>query len=214
MSDDLIEQLPDLLPRLRRFAIGLSGSRDSGDDLLQAACERALSRRHQWTSGTRLDSWMYRIIQTLWIDELRRRKRQGETVEAEILEYLPAAEGRNEAETKVLKLMVMASRIGRPVLTPPGVPADRIAALRAAFDAAVSSKAFLAEAKKRRLEINPVSGIEVQKIVKQILATPPELAKLARAAVTKGKVFKCTALVKNKKMCRTKKKKKKSKKSS
>ena len=99
MSDDLTEQLPDLLPRLRRFAIGLSGSRDGGDELLQAACERALSRRHQWTSGTRLDSWMYRIIQTLWIDELRRRKRQGDTVEAEILEYLPAAEGRDEAET-------------------------------------------------------------------------------------------------------------------
>jgi len=123
--------------------------------------------------------------------------------------------GRNEAETKVLKLMVMASRIGRPTLTPPGVPADRIAALRAAFDAVVSSKEFIAEAKKRRLEINPVSGIEVQQVVKEILATPPELAKLARAAVTKGKVFKCTALVKDKKMCRTKKsKKKKSKKSS
>jgi tripartite-type tricarboxylate transporter receptor subunit TctC len=117
--------------------------------------------------------------------------------------------GRNEAETKVLKLMVMASRIGRPVLTPPGVPADRVAALRAAFDLAVSSKAFLAEATKRRLEINPVSGIDVQKIVNQILSTPPELAKLARAAVTKGKVFKCKALVKNKKVCRSKKKKKK-----
>lgn len=123
--------------------------------------------------------------------------------------------GRNEAETKVLKLMVMASRIGRPVLTPPGVPADRVAALRAAFDAAVASKEFIAEAKKRRLEINPVSGIEVQKVVNQILATPPNIAKLARAAVTKGKVFKCLDLVKNKKMCRTsKKKKKKGKKSS
>lgn len=120
--------------------------------------------------------------------------------------------GRNEAETKVLKLMVMASRIGRPVLTPPGVPADRVAALRAAFDAAVSSKAFIAEAKKRRLEINPVSGIEVQKVVREILSTPPEIAKLARAAVTEGKVFNCLALVKDKKMCRTKKKKKKKKK--
>ena len=123
--------------------------------------------------------------------------------------------GRNEAETKVLKLMVMASRIGRPVLTTPGVPADRVAALRAAFDAAVTSKEFTAEAKKRRLEINPVSGIEVQQVVNQILATPASVAKLARAAVTKGKVFKCLDLVKNKKMCRTKKKKKKkSKKSS
>ncbi|MDX1482973.1 MAG: hypothetical protein R3229_00715 [Alphaproteobacteria bacterium] len=122
--------------------------------------------------------------------------------------------GRNEAETKVLKLMVMASRIGRPVLTTPGVPADRVAALRAAFDAAVTSDAFLAEAKKRRLEINPVSGVEVQRVVKEILSTPPELAKLARAAVTEGKVFKCAALVKDKKMCRKKKKRKKKKKTS
>lgn len=122
--------------------------------------------------------------------------------------------GRNEAEIKVLKLMTMASRIGRPILTPPGVPADRIAALRAAFDAAVSSKAFLDEAKKRKLEINPVSGVEVQRVVQEILNTPPELARLARAAVTKGKVFKCKALVKDKKMCKRKKKKKKKKKSS
>ncbi|MDH3714150.1 MAG: RNA polymerase sigma factor [Gammaproteobacteria bacterium] len=99
MPDELTEQLPDLLPRLRRFAIGMSGSRDAGDELLQAACERALSRQHQWTPGTRLDSWMYRIIQTLWIDELRRIGRQGETMEAEILEYIPAGDGRHDAET-------------------------------------------------------------------------------------------------------------------
>jgi RNA polymerase sigma-70 factor (ECF subfamily) len=99
VPDELTEQLPDLLPRLRRFAIGVSGSRDAGDELLQAACERALSRRHQWTPGTRLDSWMYRIIQTLWIDELRRIGRQGETMEAEILEYIPAADGRRDTET-------------------------------------------------------------------------------------------------------------------
>jgi RNA polymerase sigma-70 factor (ECF subfamily) len=99
VPDELTELLPGLLPRLRRFAIGISGSRDAGDELLQGACERALSRRHQWTPGTRLDSWMYRIIQTLWIDELRRIGRQGETMEAEILEYIPAADGRHDAET-------------------------------------------------------------------------------------------------------------------
>lgn len=119
--------------------------------------------------------------------------------------------GRNEAETKVLKLMTMASRIGRPTLAPPGVPAARVAALRAAFDAAVSSKAFIAEATKRKLEINPVSGIEVQRVVQEILSTSPEIVALARAAVTKGKVFKCKALVKNKNMCKKKKKKKKKK---
>ncbi|MGY9006664.1 MAG: hypothetical protein ACKVJQ_11360 [Alphaproteobacteria bacterium] len=117
--------------------------------------------------------------------------------------------GQNEAEVRVLKLMTMASRIGRPILTPPGVPAARVAALRAAFDAATSSDAFINEAKRRKLEINPVSGIVVQQVVQQILSTPPDIVKLARAAVTKGAVFKCKALAKNKKMCKKKKKKKK-----
>ena len=120
--------------------------------------------------------------------------------------------GKNEAEVRVLKLMTMASRIGRPILTPPGVPAARGAALRAAFDAATSSDAFINEAKRRKLEINPVSGIVVQQVVQQILSTPDDIVRLARAAVTKGAVFKCKALAKNKKMCKKKKKKKKKKK--
>lgn len=66
-------QLVALLPRLRRFARGLAGSADRADDLVQAACERALARVEQWTPGTRLDSWMYRIVRTIWIDELRAR---------------------------------------------------------------------------------------------------------------------------------------------
>jgi RNA polymerase sigma-70 factor (ECF subfamily) len=66
-------QLVALLPRLRRFARGLTGSADRADDLVQAACERALARMEQWTPGTRLDSWMFRIVRTIWIDELRAR---------------------------------------------------------------------------------------------------------------------------------------------
>lgn len=59
------------MPRLRRFAIGLTSSAHEGDDLVQAACQRALERNEQWQPGTRLDSWMYRIMQTIWLDRLR-----------------------------------------------------------------------------------------------------------------------------------------------
>jgi RNA polymerase sigma-70 factor (ECF subfamily) len=62
------QQLVGLLPRLRRFAIGLSASVDEGDDLTQAACLRALERYEQWEPGTRLDSWVFRIIHTIWLD--------------------------------------------------------------------------------------------------------------------------------------------------
>ena len=57
-----------LLPRLRRFAAGLCGSVHDGDDIVQAACLRALERHYQWEPGTRLDSWMFRIIRNLWLD--------------------------------------------------------------------------------------------------------------------------------------------------
>jgi RNA polymerase sigma-70 factor (ECF subfamily) len=67
------DQLIAVLPRLRRFARGLTGSASEADDLVQAACERALLREHQFQEGTRFDSWMFRIVQTIWIDQLRAR---------------------------------------------------------------------------------------------------------------------------------------------
>jgi RNA polymerase sigma-70 factor (ECF subfamily) len=63
-----------LLPRLRRFALTLAKEPDRADDLVQASCERALTRLGQLREGTRLDSWLYRIIYTRWIDNLRRKK--------------------------------------------------------------------------------------------------------------------------------------------
>ena len=68
------DQLIAVLPRLRRFARGLAGAAAEADDLVQAACERALARAHQFEEGTRFDSWMFRIVQTIWIDQLRARE--------------------------------------------------------------------------------------------------------------------------------------------
>ena len=73
MSVRFSDQLIAVLPRLRRFARGLSGSVADADDLVQAACERALARQHQFQEGTRFDSWMFRIVQTIWIDQVRAR---------------------------------------------------------------------------------------------------------------------------------------------
>jgi len=68
------DELVAVLPRLTSFACRLTGSRDDGADLVQSACQRALEASHQWRPDARLDSWMYRIIQNLWIDRLRRQK--------------------------------------------------------------------------------------------------------------------------------------------
>lgn len=75
------QQLVQLYPRLRRFAIGLSGSVSDGEDLLHAACERALEHVHQWQPGSRFDSWMYRIIQNLRINRLRSERLRGDGLE-------------------------------------------------------------------------------------------------------------------------------------
>jgi len=78
-----------------------------------------------------------------------------------------------------LKLIVSRQVMARPYVAPPGVPADRLQALRAAFDATMKDPAFLAEAKKQELEVRPVSGAEAEVLIKQIYATPPEIVKLA-----------------------------------
>lgn len=95
MSDSFRTELVALLPRLRRFALGLCADPHRADDLVQAACERALARRAQWQEGTRLDSWMYRIVQNLWIDQLRA---PGRTVEPEEQEVETVAEERDWTE--------------------------------------------------------------------------------------------------------------------
>jgi RNA polymerase sigma-70 factor (ECF subfamily) len=83
MSPSFNDQLIAVLPRMRRFARGLTGSAADADDLVQAACERALTRTHQFQEGTRFDSWMFRIVQTIWIDQLRSRNIRKEAHEDE-----------------------------------------------------------------------------------------------------------------------------------
>jgi RNA polymerase sigma-70 factor (ECF subfamily) len=76
MTATLHTDIAKLLPRLRRFARSITFHREDADDLVQAAVERALVRSEQWEAGSRLDSWMFRIIKNAWIDEVRSRIRR------------------------------------------------------------------------------------------------------------------------------------------
>lgn len=69
-------EIAALLPRLRRFARTITYNREDADDLVQVAVERALGRSAQWEAGTRLDSWLFRIMKNAWIDEVRTRIRR------------------------------------------------------------------------------------------------------------------------------------------
>ena len=69
-------ELVSLLPRLRRFGRAITRHREDADDLVQIAIERALMRRGQWQPGTRMLSWMFKIMNNAWIDEVRARTRR------------------------------------------------------------------------------------------------------------------------------------------
>jgi tripartite-type tricarboxylate transporter receptor subunit TctC len=81
---------------------------------------------------------------------------------------------KNPDDHALVKLYsALAAALGRPVITTPGVPAERVQALRTAFDATLKDSAFLAEAKKLRLDLNlQLSGIELEKLANEIIATP------------------------------------------
>jgi RNA polymerase sigma-70 factor (ECF subfamily) len=90
---DFRRNLVILLPRLRRFALALAGSRADAEDLVQSAVERALKAEARWRDGGRLDSWMFKIVQNLWIDQ-RRRGRAPKSDLSEAL-HLVGEDGRD-----------------------------------------------------------------------------------------------------------------------
>jgi len=77
-----------------------------------------------------------------------------------------------------LKLIVSRQTMARPYVAPPGIPADRLAALRAAFEATMKDPAFLAEAKKQDLEVLPVFWRGGRRADPDVYATPAEIVKL------------------------------------
>ena len=90
---------------------------------------------------------------------------------------------QNDEQRKLLELQFTAFELGRPFFVAEGVPADRVNALRRAFDETMKDKELLADAEKQGLEINPSTGEEMQEILERVYATPKELvAKLAEAS--------------------------------
>jgi RNA polymerase sigma-70 factor, ECF subfamily len=107
MGVDIRLQLVTMLPRLRRFAVSLTGNRDRADDLVQGTCERALRSAERWEPGTRLDSWLYRIMQNLWIDEMRKMKTRGQEQPVEEAYGLSGEDGARTAEASLAASEVM-----------------------------------------------------------------------------------------------------------
>src|SRR5690349_15523631 len=86
------QELVALLPRLRRFALAMTNSLPDAEDLVQTGVERALRHERSWQKGTRLDSWMFKMIQNLWLDERRAYRHRGEPLDDH--PDLPGEDGR------------------------------------------------------------------------------------------------------------------------
>jgi tripartite-type tricarboxylate transporter receptor subunit TctC len=76
--------------------------------------------------------------------------------------------------------------MARPYVAPPGLPPDRLAALRSAFDATMVDPEFLADAKRANLEVRPTSGTEADVLIRQVYATPPDVVKRAAEFMKEG----------------------------
>ncbi len=86
-------------------------------------------------------------------------------------------------DRKVMELVISQQVFGRPFLAPPGTPADRVKILRDAFMATLKDKEFLADAEKVKIVISPLSGSEVQKVVKSLYEAPKEIVDRAKKAI-------------------------------
>ncbi len=91
---------------------------------------------------------------------------------------------KTDEQRQILKLIFARQVMGRPFLAPPGVPADRIEALRNAFMETMTDPAFVSDAGMAQIEVNPVAGHALQKLVAEIYATPPDVARKAAQILT------------------------------
>ncbi len=85
-----------------------------------------------------------------------------------------------DEQRSIVDLVFSGCALGRPLAITPGVPADRVAALRSAFDRAVKDPEFLADAKAANFDVDPIHGVDMQKTIGRILDVPPALAAKAR----------------------------------
>ena len=98
-----------------------------------------------------------------------------------VLELMQGARDRD-----VMKLVISGSEIGRAFMTPPGVPPERVAALREAFDRMVRDPEFVAESEKRGFTVEPMSGADLQKIVAEIMSMDEDVARRTREITATG----------------------------
>jgi len=179
---------PETTPKLLNAAIGTKFKIVNGYNTT-AQIALAIERREVQGIG----DWSWSSVKAVRPDWLRDKKvnvlmQVGLQKEPELpdipfaLDFVQSA-----ADRKVLELNFTQKTAARPVVAPPGVPADRVAALRAAFAALATDQEFLADAERSKLEIAPVPAEALDKVIALIAGTPADIAEHYAKVLGRGK---------------------------
>jgi len=88
-----------------------------------------------------------------------------------------------ESVRRLAKVVLASDVFGRPIVFPPGVPAERVKIIREAFNKTISDPALLAEAERRRLDIDPAAGEELDALAKEVMTTPPDIVEKVKKLI-------------------------------
>jgi tripartite-type tricarboxylate transporter receptor subunit TctC len=91
----------------------------------------------------------------------------------------------SETVRRLATVVSASDEFGRPIIFPPGVPADRVKIMRDAFQKTIKDPALLAEAERRKLDIDPASGEELDKLAKEVMTTPPDIVERVKKLIGK-----------------------------
>jgi len=167
---------PTVLRKMFKLPMKLVAGYASAAEVVVAIKRNEVDGRCGW-SWSSLVSWnrdMYEGKQLDVVLQLAAQKLDELAQVPLITDVAETAEQRT-----ALRLIVSRQTMARPYVMPPGVPADRLQALRAAFDATMKDTGFLTDAKKQDLEVRPILGAEADALIREVYATPPAIVKLA-----------------------------------
>ena len=126
-----------------------------------------------WFSGEPYRTWQTKGFVHLLIQT--GKKRDERLSQVPTLNELMDEFKTEETGRRLANVVLASGELGRPYLLPPGIPAERLKTLREAFMKLMADPAFLADIKRRGLEVEPSTGEELEKLAKEVMAQPPEV---------------------------------------
>ena len=167
---------PNLLRKMFNLPMQLVLGYQSAAETVLAIQRKEVDGRCGWSWSTLLsrNRDMWRLKQIRVVLQLTDKR------VAELAEVPTVLDVANSAEQQaVLKLIVARQTMARPFVAPPGLPPDRLTALRNAFDATMRDPDFLADARRQDLDVRPVTGAEADALIAQVYASAPDIVKRA-----------------------------------